>query len=73
MKDFIYLLLPRDDLVDPFGSGRREGGDERFHYAFVELGRLLDENEILLGILQIINGISQQNAPPDARAQTLRM
>jgi hypothetical protein len=51
MKDLICLLPPCDDLVDPLGSGRRERGDEGFHHTFVELWRLLNENDVLLGIL----------------------
>ena len=61
MKDLICLLPPCDDLVDPLGSGRREGGDERLHHAFIELRRLLDENDVLLGILRIMTYISGQN------------
>ena len=60
MKDLISLFPPCDDLVDPLGSGRREGGDEGFHHTFVELGCLLDENDILLGILRIIDNIDRQ-------------
>lgn len=75
MKDFVCLLSPCDDLLDPLGSRRREGSDERFHHTFVELWRLLDEDDILLGILRIwiIDGISKQNALPDTGVQTLRM
>lgn len=75
MKDLISLLFPCDDLVDPPGSGGREGCDERFHDTFVELRRLLDENDILLGILEIsiIDDISKQTALQDTKVQTLRM
>lgn len=75
MEDLIPLLFPQDDIVDPFGSGRREGGNEGFYHTLVELRRLLDENEILLGILRIliIGGISKQDALPETGARTLRM
>ena len=67
MKDLIGLLPPSDDLVDPLGPGRRESGDEGFHHTFVELRRLLDENVVLFGILQIINDISGRNVLPEAK------
>jgi hypothetical protein len=57
VKDIVHLLLPRDDLIDPLGSGRRKGGDEGFHHAFVDLWSLLDEKGVLFGILQIIDDI----------------
>lgn len=62
MEDFICLLPTRDDLIDPLGSRRREGSDKGFHHTFVELGGLLDENDVLLGILRVIDGISGQDA-----------
>lgn len=75
MKDLVRLLSPCDDLLDPLGSRRREGGDEWFHYTFVKLRRLLDEDDILFGILRIsiVNDISKQNALPDTGVKTLRM
>lgn len=51
MKDLVCLLLAPDDLIDPFGSGRREGGNERPHHAFVDFRCLFDEEVILFGIL----------------------
>ena len=73
MKDLITLLPPCDDLVDPLGSRRREGGDEGFHHTFVEFGCLLDENDVLLRILRIIDCISGRNVQPETKTQTLRM
>ena len=64
MEDLISLLPPRDDLVDPLGSGRRERGNEGFHHTFVELRCLLDENDILLGILRTIDNMNKQNVLP---------
>lgn len=73
MKDLICLFPPCDDIIDPLGSGRGEGGDEGFHHTFVEFRRLLDENDVLLGILRIITGMSEQNALPETKILTLRI
>ena len=73
MEDLICLRPPCDDLIDPLGSRRREGGDEGFHHTFVELGGLLDENDVLLRVLRIINNISGQGVLPENKIQTLRM
>lgn len=75
MKDLVCLLSPCDDLLDPLGSRRREGGDEWFHHTFIEFRRLLDEDDILLGILRIsiVDDINERNVLPDIGVQTLRM
>lgn len=48
MENLLCLFSPCDDIVYPLCSRRRKGGDERFHYAFIELRRLLDKDDILL-------------------------
>lgn len=51
MEDLVCLLPPSNDLIDPFGSRRWEGGNVGLHHAFVDFGRLVDEKGVLLGIL----------------------
>ena len=62
MKDLVCLLFPFNDLIDPFGSRRREGGDEGLDNSFVDFRCFFNEKAILLGILQITDGISGQHA-----------
>jgi len=51
MEDLVCLLLPRNNLIDPFGPGGGKCGDEGFHHALVDLRCLLNENSCLFGIL----------------------
>lgn len=62
MKDLVRLLLPRNNLVDPFGPRGGKRSDERFHDALVDLWCLLNEYGILFRILRLVGDISERRA-----------
>ena len=67
MKDLVCLLLPPDDLIDPFGSRRWEGGNERLHNTFVDFRCLFEEKVVLFRILKMAISVDMSRGTSEYR------